>query len=179
LDKRKHLHRPTLRHHTPPAPRPETLRVKQSLGNVLVTIGDRRIPRDGTIVDNTAEFYDATVLSANDYYQFGMELPGRTFAVSSGYRYGFNGKEKDPSEFGSLTHYDYGFRIYNPAIGKFLSVDPLKKEYPWYTPYQFAVNMPILCYDVDGKEGAIGALWGQLERLGANDPKYKLGFRKN
>ncbi|ELR69986.1 hypothetical protein C900_04430 [Fulvivirga imtechensis AK7] len=68
------------------------------------------------------------------------------------YRYGFNGKEKDQSgEFG-LNHYDYGFRIYNPALGRFLSVDPLASEYPWYTPYQFAGNTPIQAIDLDGQE---------------------------
>lgn len=66
------------------------------------------------------------------------------------YRYGFNGKEKDDS-FG-LTNYDYGFRIYNPTIGKFLSVDPLTGSYPWYTPYQFAGNRPINSIDLDGLE---------------------------
>lgn len=33
-------------------------------------------------------------------------------------------------------------RIYDPRVGKFLSVDPLAKQYPFYTPYQFAGNMP-------------------------------------
>jgi RHS repeat-associated protein len=139
------------------------------LGNVLATINDRRIPRDTKIPqDNIADYYDAVVLSAQDYYPFGMEMPGRTFVLAAGQgsRYGFNGKEKDPTEFGSLTHYDYGFRIYNPALGRFLSVDPLKKEYPWYTPYQFAGNMPILCYDLDGKEGVVGAFWGIVGEVG-------------
>jgi RHS repeat-associated protein len=47
---------------------------------------------------------------------------------------------------------DYGFRIYDPRIGKFLSVDPLTKDYPWYTPYQFAGNMSISAIDLDGSE---------------------------
>ncbi len=66
-----------------------------------------------------------------------------------GYRYGFNGKEKD--KFGDAV-YDYGFRIYNPRIAKFLSVDPLTKSYPMLTPYQFASNSPIGGIDLDGKE---------------------------
>jgi hypothetical protein len=33
-----------------------------------------------------------------------------------------------------------------------LSVDPLSKQYPWYTPYQFAGNTPIQAIDIDGKE---------------------------
>ena len=48
--------------------------------------------------------------------------------------------------------YDYGFRIYNPRIARFLSVDPLTSSYPWYTPYQFAGNSPILNLDLDGLE---------------------------
>jgi hypothetical protein len=47
---------------------------------------------------------------------------------------------------------DYGFRLYNPGLGRFLSVDPLRESYPWYTPYQFAGNMPITSIDLDGAE---------------------------
>ncbi|CAN5757954.1 hypothetical protein BH11BAC7_BH11BAC7_33020 [soil metagenome] len=50
---------------------------------------------------------------------------------------------------------DYGMRIYNPAIGKFLSVDPLTKSYPELTPYQFASNQPIWAIDIDGLEKLI------------------------
>ena len=82
-------------------------------------------------------------------------MPGRKYN-SAEYRYGFNGKEKDDEgEFGSITNYDYGFRIYNPAVGRFLSVDPLTKAYPWYTPYQFAGNKPIWAIDLDGLEELI------------------------
>ncbi|MEM6525260.1 MAG: PKD domain-containing protein [Bacteroidota bacterium] len=52
----------------------------------------------------------------------------------------------------SLVTYDYGFRIYNPSVGRFLSVDPLTSSYPWYTPYQFAGNTPIQAIDLDGLE---------------------------
>ncbi len=47
---------------------------------------------------------------------------------------------------------DYGFRLYNPGLGRFLSVDPLTASYPWYTPYQFAGNKPIVAIDLDGLE---------------------------
>ena len=55
-------------------------------------------------------------------------------------------------EESGVTLYDYGFRIYNPGIARFLSVDPLAPEYPYYTPYQFAGNMPIAAIDLDGLE---------------------------
>ena len=53
---------------------------------------------------------------------------------------------------GGGATYDYGFRIYNSSIGRFLSVDPLTSSYPWYTPYQFAGNKPIIAIDLDGLE---------------------------
>jgi RHS repeat-associated protein len=77
-------------------------------------------------------------------------MPGRKFN-SGNYRFGFNGKEND-REWGNQLIQDYGFRLYNPAIGKFLSVDPLMKGYPMLTPYQFASNRPIDGIDLDGLE---------------------------
>jgi RHS repeat-associated protein len=74
-----------------------------------------------------------------------MQMPGRSFdaAGATAYRYGFNGKENDNEVKVEGNQQDYGMRIYDPRLGKFLSVDPLTKEYPWYTPYQFAGNNPI------------------------------------
>ena len=53
---------------------------------------------------------------------------------------------------GAGDQIDYGMRVYDPRIGKFLSVDPLTREYPYYTPYQFAGNKPIWALDLDGRE---------------------------
>ncbi len=122
------------------------------LGNVLAVVSDQKIGIPETTGDWVAAYYDAKIGALMDYYPFGMSMPNRTFN-SPDYRYGFNGKEKDESgEFGNLTHYDYGFRIYNPGIGKFLSVDPLSPDYPELTPYQFASNTPIAGVDLDGLE---------------------------
>ncbi|MFO0362977.1 MAG: RHS repeat-associated core domain-containing protein [Flavobacteriales bacterium] len=75
-------------------------------------------------------------------------------------RYGFNGKEVDSEGMGGgSSTYDYGFRIYNAQLGKFLSVDPLCASYPYYTPFQFAGNMPIWAIDLDGLEQAIIVRW--------------------
>ena len=81
-------------------------------------------------------------------------VPNR-HSSSNQYRYGFNGKEKDDELKGEANHIDYGMRIYDPRIGKFLSLDPLTKTYPWYTPYQFAGNTPIAAIDLDGEEPKI------------------------
>lgn len=97
-------------------------------------------------------------------------MPGRSY-TGNGYRYGFNGKEKDDEvKNTSGTQYDYGFRIYDPRLGKFLSVDPLFKSYPWFSPYQFAGNTPISCVDLDGLEmyfAADGSFLGQSVKGGS------------
>lgn len=67
-------------------------------------------------------------------------------------RYGFNGKENDNEIKGEGNQQDYGMRVYDPRIGKFLSIDPLTKNFPYYTPYQFAGNKPIWATDLDGAE---------------------------
>ena len=43
-------------------------------------------------------------------------------------------------------------RIYDPRVGRFLSVDPISRKYPELTPYQFASNRPIDGIDLDGLE---------------------------
>jgi RHS repeat-associated protein len=96
------------------------------------------------------------------------------------YRYGFNGKEKDPEGMGGGgATYDYGFRIYNPQIAKFLSVDPLTKDYPYYTPYQYAGNTPIWAIDIDGLEMGIQSyIQGiQSEQLSEKYGKSPLYYR--
>ena len=118
------------------------------LGNVMVVINDRKA--DTTIGVNKG--YNAVVISAVDYYPFGMAIDSRTY-TSALYRYGFNGKETD-KETGEQ---DYGMRIYDPRIAKFLSIDPINGKYPELTPYQFASNSPILGVDLDGLEFATPA----------------------
>jgi RHS repeat-associated protein len=124
------------------------------LGNVLVTVSDRKFGQSP--VNNLYTSFTADVVSATDYAPFGMQMVGRSFdaAGSTAYRYGFNGKENDNEVKGEGNQQDYGFRVYDTRLGKFLSIDPLKKEYPWYTPYQFAGNNPIRYIDLDGLEPA-------------------------
>ena len=80
-----------------------------------------------------------------------MLEPGRNYSVANtNYRYGFNGKENDNDIENGMQ--DYGMRIYDGRLGKFLSVDPITKKYPMLTPYQFASNSPISGIDLDGLE---------------------------
>ncbi len=119
------------------------------LGNVLAVVSDRRAK--ASCADTLVRGYWADVLSTSDYYPFGMGMVER--GDDGGYRYGFNGKEKDGEGMGGGgSTYDYGFRIYNPGLGKFLSVDPLTTSFPYLTPFQFSSNSPISSVDLDGLE---------------------------
>jgi RHS repeat-associated protein len=120
------------------------------LGNVLATISDRRMQTSSPPTDGSSGI-TADLISATDYYAFGMEMPGRKFS-SDKYKFGFNGKLKDDEVYGEGNFQDYGFRMYDTRVARFISVDPLTKKYPWYTPYQFAGNMPISAVDLDGME---------------------------
>jgi RHS repeat-associated protein len=104
------------------------------LGNVLITITDRKFW-------NGVQ-YESELITSQQYYAFGMLMPGMQFGASGNYRYGFNGKEKDNKD--GVVQYDYGFRIYDPRLVRFKSVDPLTGSYPYFTPYQFASNNPIV-----------------------------------
>ena len=68
------------------------------------------------------------------------------------YLYGFNGKEHDSEAKGWQNQVDYGMRVYDPRIGKFLSIDPKSKKFPHFSPYQYAGNTPIQAVDLDGGE---------------------------
>ncbi len=81
-----------------------------------------------------------------------MLMPGRSYSASGAYRYGFNGKENDNEVKGEGNQQDYGMRIYDPRLGRFLSVDPLTGSFPMLTPYQFASNRSIQGIDLDGLE---------------------------
>lgn len=129
----------------------KTYELSNHLGNVLTVVTDRKIPIDNN-TDGVTDYYLSDIINTTDYYAFGSPMPGRQFNAGN-YRYGFNGKENDHETVstGEGTQ-DYGDRIYNPALGRFLSVDPLTKSFPMLTPYQFASNRPIDGIDLDGRE---------------------------
>ncbi|MCX6263280.1 MAG: hypothetical protein NTZ47_01890, partial [Bacteroidetes bacterium] len=98
----------------------------------------------------STDYFEADVQTVQDYYAFGMQMPGRK--LSGGYRYGFNGMENDNEVKGEGNQQDYGMRIYDPRLGKFLSVDLLTRKYPMLSPFQYASNRPIDGIDLDGLE---------------------------
>jgi RHS repeat-associated protein len=163
------------------------------LDNILQTITDKKIAVPSTTNNTLIDHFTADIATAQDYYPFGMLMPGRTFIASTtaSYRYGFNGKENDNEVKGVGDQVNYGMRGYDPRVGRFLSVDPMTKKYAYYTPYQFAGNSPIEFIDRDGMEPwrnphfpGVGELYGMfvvdniLEKADDNYHKEESGWFK-
>lgn len=120
------------------------------LGNVGVVISDMRIGIDENN-STTADYYLTDVVSATDFMPFGMPMPGRSY-TSESYRFGFNGMEKDDEMKGEGNSLDFGARIYDSRLGRWLSLDPNAQNYSSISDYVFVGNMPTWAIDPDGKD---------------------------
>ncbi len=121
------------------------------LGNVLAVVSDKKILNE----DNTT--YRADVISTTDYYPFGMGMPARSYK-SAGYRFGFNGQETETEITGTPSHLDFGARIYDSRTGRFLSIDPKVNKFPNITPYNYAINSPLLFIDNEGEDPRVAII---------------------
>ena len=63
-------------------------------------------------------------------------------------RYKFGGKELN-TDFG-LKLNDFGARWYDPAVGRFASVDPLTESMSSWSPYNYTFNNPLRFADLTG-----------------------------
>lgn len=69
------------------------------------------------------------------------------------YLYGYNGKEKIDEQYGiEGTAYDFGARLYDSRLGRWMAVDPLAGKYPDLSPYQFVANSPLFFVDIAGEK---------------------------
>jgi RHS repeat-associated protein len=76
-------------------------------------------------------------------------MPNRSFSAS-GYRYGFNGQEKDDEINVGGGSYDFGARIYDSRLGRWVSQDPVTQ--PYQSPYCGLNNSPIYLLDPNGEK---------------------------
>jgi RHS repeat-associated protein len=84
--------------------------------------------------------------------------------------------------------YDFGARMYNPRLGRWMSCDPYSKKYPHASPFAFSLNTPIGAKDPDGKvvifingmhngDGGQSSYWGgydkkAMDAIGDHSARY-------
>ena len=108
----------------------------------------------------------------NHYYPF-----GGTFASADGnvQAYKYNGKELDTKK--GVNWYDYGARQYDPALGRFMTIDRFAEKYYPISPYQYGGNNPINNIDINGDSIIIqpnaNGLIDQIKEFFGFDTKYQ------
>jgi RHS repeat-associated protein len=99
--------------------------------------------------------------------RYGSDVP-----PSEDYEFGFNGMMKDNEVNGNNNSYTSMFRQYDPRIGRWLSIDPLFRNFPWQSPYVAFDNNPIYYKD------PLGAA-SEESSTANNNPKKKETRVKN
>jgi RHS repeat-associated protein len=85
------------------------------------------------------------------YFHYSNPIKGLQ-GCGAGYRFAFNGKEKIDEINGAGNDLDFGARIYDARLGRWMSVDPLFMKYPDLGSYSYCANKPITLCDPDGKK---------------------------
>ena len=93
------------------------------------------------------------IVEENNYCPMGMKHQGYNDMVSPygnsiAKKWKFQGVEFE--EALDIDLYEMEFRNYDPAIGRFMSIDPLAEQRNWLTPYNFVQNNPIMRVDPSG-----------------------------
>jgi RHS repeat-associated protein len=132
---------------------------------VLVTISDKKIQVDdgfyevssatglytkvNSTPDGKVDYYKPDIITANDYYPFGMMMSGRKYTantITAKYRFSINGQEKETELNENITTAMYW--EYDSRLGRRWNVDPEDDES--ISPYACFENNPILMIDADG-----------------------------
>ncbi|WP_281336235.1 DUF6443 domain-containing protein [Flavobacterium eburneipallidum] len=121
-----------------------------------------RIDKDDTNTSSETYFYvdevsmtkgALQIIEENNYYPFGLKHKDSNNVVTStnpARKYMFNGKEFQKEL--ELNMYDYGARNYDPALGRWMNIDPHSENYYSISPYVSFANNPVFFIDPTGED---------------------------
>ena len=98
----------------------QVFELSNHLGNVLATITDKKL--QVSLNTTSTAYFEADVQTVQDYYAFGMQMPGRK--LSGGYRFGFNTQEKTNEISGAGNHTRAMYWEYDISLGSQWRKDP-------------------------------------------------------
>jgi RHS repeat-associated protein len=141
-------------------PQPEGFCIKESSGNYSYIyqykdhLGNVRLSYKDA--DGNGAISQAEIQEQSNYYAFGLQHKGYLNATTGGNvnKYKYNGKELQ-EELG-LAMYDYGARNYDPALGRWMNIDPLAEVSRRWSPYTYAYDNPVYFVDPDGMKAEAG-----------------------
>ena len=96
-----------------------------------------------------------TVVETSDYLPFGTrwsQTSGSSSATitDATNRWRYSGKEEQKAINSTLPLIDYGARMYDPTIARWMSVDPMAEKYYPMSPYGYCAGNPINIIDPQG-----------------------------
>ena len=134
--------------------------VRDSSGQVAAYRSFHHITDHLSSVRAVVDASSGSVVERYDYLPFGMRIPqvasadtiSTLPALSSPNRWYFSGKEEQTFLDPSLGILDFGARMYDPSIARWLSPDPLAGNNQLISPYSYCSNNPIIIIDPFGKD---------------------------
>jgi len=122
--------------------------LKDHIGNIRVTVNEQ-----------------GEIVTKDDYYPFGLRMPGLSYN---------NGNQNDRLKFqskrlqdyGNWKTYYFGWRDYDPELGRWFVVDPARQ---FASPYVYGGNNPVIGLEEDGR-------WFGIDDLFISGVSFVIGY---
>ena len=93
----------------------------------------------------------AKITQVNSYGGFGDDLPTLKY-VNSSTKNRFTFQEQEIQDDFGLGWYQFKWRMEDPILGRFITIDPLAEKYSYWTPYAFSGNRVVNARELEGLE---------------------------